>query len=188
MRALFVACALPHRSLLQLHHKLSFTPKLAVVLLEFLTPQTILRQVIAGRTVLWEASKPSTRRMTMLRVLTRAGPTCLRHTVPVPARTGAGLQEGKHRSIRPCVGPKVHTGTALPSGSSWSRVGWRWRVKPPNAVTVAGGYAIAVPHSKPGPAANSGPWGDVVKANYAYVVAWPGSGNKPDQTTPPFCA
>ena len=118
--------------------------QLAVVLLEFLTPQTILRQVIAGRTVLWEASKPPTRRMTMLRVLTRAGPTCLRHTVPTPAGTGAGLQEGKHRSIRPCVGPKVHTGTALPSGSSWSRVGWRWRVKPPNAVTVAGGYAIAV--------------------------------------------
>jgi hypothetical protein len=55
-------------------------PKLAVVLLEFLTPKTILRQVIAGRTVLWEASKPPTRRMTMLRVLTRAGPTCLRHT------------------------------------------------------------------------------------------------------------
>jgi len=46
MRALFVACALPHRSFLQLHHKLLFTPKLAVVLLEFLTPQTILRQVI----------------------------------------------------------------------------------------------------------------------------------------------
>ena len=91
MRALFVACALPHRSLLQLHHNLSFTPKLAVVLLELPTPQTILRQVIAGRTVLWEASKPSTRRMTMLRVLTRAGPTCLRHTVHVPARTGAGL-------------------------------------------------------------------------------------------------
>ena len=125
-------------------YKLSFTPKLAVVLLELLTPQTILRQVIAGRTVLWEASKPPTRRMTMLRVLTRAGPTCLRHTVPTPAGTGAGLQEGKHRSIRPCVGPKVHTGTALPSGNSWSRVGWRWRVKPPNAVTVAGGYAIAV--------------------------------------------
>ena len=144
MRALFVACALPHRSFLQLHHKLLFTPKLAVVLLEFLTPQTILRQVIAGRTVLWEASKPPTRRMTMLRVLTRAGPTCLRHTVPTPAGTGAGLQEGKHRSIRPCVGTKVHTGTALPSGNSWSRVGWRWRVKPPNAVTVAGGYAIAV--------------------------------------------
>ena len=120
------------------------TPKLAVVLLELLTPQTILRQVIAGRTVLWEVSKPPTRRMTMLRVLTRAGPTCLRHTVPVSARTGAGLQEGKHRSIRPCAGPKVHTGTALPSGNSWSRVGWRWRVKPPNAVTVAGGYAIAV--------------------------------------------
>ena len=133
-----------HRSLLQLHHKLLFTPKLAVVLLEFLTPQTILRQVIAGRTVLWEASKPPTRRMTMLRVLTRAGPTCLRHTVPTPAGTGAGLQEGKHRSIRPCAGPKVHTGTALPSGSSGSRAGWRWRVKPPNAVTVAGGYAIAV--------------------------------------------
>ena len=126
-------------------------PKLAVVLLEFLTPQTILRQVIAGRTVLWEASKPPTRRMTMLRVLTRAGPTCLRHTVPTPAGTGAGLQEGKHRSIRPCVGPKVHTGTALPSGNSWSRVGWRWRVKPPNAVTVAGGYlyAIAVLFSLP---------------------------------------
>ena len=139
-----MACALPHRSFLQLHHKLLFTPKLAVVLLEFLTPQTILRQVIAGRTVLWEASKPPTRRMTMLRVLTRAGPTCLRHTVPTPAGTGAGLQEGKYRSIRPCVGPKVHTGTALPSGNSWSRVGWRWRVKPPNAVTVAGGYAIAV--------------------------------------------
>ena len=133
-----------HRSLLQLHHKLSSTPKLAVVLLELPTPQTILRQVIAGRTVLWEASKPSTRRMTMLRVLTRAGPTCLRHTVPAPARTGAGLQEGKHRSIRPCAGPKVHTGTALPSGNSGSRAGWRWRVKPPNAVTVAGGYAIAV--------------------------------------------
>ena len=86
-----VRCPTVPRSLLQLHHKFSFTPKLAVVLLELLTPQTILRQVIAGRTVLWEVSKPPTRRMTMLRVLTRAGPTCLRHTVPVPARAGAGL-------------------------------------------------------------------------------------------------
>ena len=141
----FIAvCALPTVPCFNFTTSSPFHPQLAVVLLELLTPQTILRQVIAGRTVLWEASKPPTRRMTMLRVLTRAGPTCLRHTVPTPAGTGAGLQEGKHRSIRPCVGPKVHTGTALPSGNSWSRVGWRWRVKPPNAVTVAGGYAIAV--------------------------------------------
>jgi hypothetical protein len=48
--------------------------------------------------------------MTMLRVLIRAGPTtCLRHTVPVPTRTGAGLQEDKRRSsVRPRAGPKVH--------------------------------------------------------------------------------
>jgi hypothetical protein len=81
----------------------------------------------------------------MLRVLIRAGPTtCLRHTVPVPARTGTGLQEGKRRSVRPRAGPKVHTGTTLPSDNSESRGGWRWRAKPPAVVSLAEGWVLTV--------------------------------------------